>query len=76
QLFCCQFPVVVMDEAGCRIWFKKDNEHGLPNSFIYLNLISSAIMKNSQNIALSDIFLTLVLHKLTETLYNATMAGY
>ncbi|BFZ16371.1 hypothetical protein BsWGS_19410 [Bradybaena similaris] len=71
-----KYPVVVMDEAGCRVWYKKDNEHNLPNAFIYLNLISSAITNQSQNVALCDIFLTMVLHKLTETLYNATMAGY
>ncbi|XP_005105938.1 nardilysin [Aplysia californica] len=69
-------PVVVMSEGGCRIWYKKDTVFHTPNAYIYFNFISSAISKNTKNVALADIVLTCLLHKLTETLYNATLAGY
>ncbi|GFR65147.1 insulin-degrading enzyme [Elysia marginata] len=70
------YPVVVMNEASCRVWYKKDNNFFLPNAFIHFNLISSTLSKSYENVALSDVFLTLLLQFLTETLHNATLAGY
>ncbi|CAL1531836.1 unnamed protein product [Lymnaea stagnalis] len=71
-----KYPVVVMSQAGIRMWFKKDNKYHMPTSYIYFHFISSAISRSPQNVALGDVYLTILLHKLTETLYNATLAGY
>lgn len=71
-----KYPVVVMNEPSCRVWYKMDNNFYLPNAFIYFNLISSTLSKSTENVALSDVFLTLLLQTLTETLHNATLAGY
>ncbi|KAI8787102.1 nardilysin [Biomphalaria glabrata] len=71
-----KFPVVVMNEPGIRIWYKKDNKYHMPTAYIYFHFISSAISRNPVNVALGDVYLTLLLQMLTETLYNATLAGF
>ncbi|KAK3767093.1 hypothetical protein RRG08_017967 [Elysia crispata] len=70
------YPVVVMNEVSCRVWYKKDNNFFLPTAAIHFNLISSTLSKTCESMALSDVFLTMLLQTLTETLHNATLAGY
>ncbi|KAH9515388.1 hypothetical protein Btru_014322 [Bulinus truncatus] len=71
-----KFPVVVMNDPGIRIWYKKDNKYHMPTAYIYFHFISTAISRNPTNVALRDVYLTLLLQMLTETLYNATLAGF
>ncbi|XP_059179179.1 nardilysin-like [Physella acuta] len=71
-----KYPVVVMNKDGLRMWYKKDNTYHMPNAYIYFHFISPAISKNEHSIALGDVYMTLLLQQLTETLYNATLAGY
>ncbi|ESO92600.1 hypothetical protein LOTGIDRAFT_233049 [Lottia gigantea] len=71
-----QHPEVILEDDGCKVWFKKDCKFDVPKGCIYLRLTSHVIFDTIQNAVLCDLFINLLLQNLTETVYPAVIAGY
>ncbi|WP_144214644.1 insulinase family protein [Shewanella donghaensis] len=68
-------PVIVAEDQGYRIWHRKDDEFNVPKGHIYLSLDSENASPTPKHAALTRLYVEMVLDYLTESTYQAEVAG-
>ncbi len=68
-------PVIVCQEAGYRIWHRKDDEFNVPKGHMYLSLDSHQAAATPKHAALTRLYVEMLLDYLTEFTYPAEVAG-
>ncbi|WP_225442078.1 insulinase family protein [Shewanella sp. WPAGA9] len=68
-------PLVVAEDAGYRIWHRKDDEFNVPKGHIFLSLDSENASPTPKHAALTRLYVEMVLDYMTEATYQAEVAG-
>ena len=70
-----QHPVQVCKSDGLALWFKADTDFGSPKGHIFVQLTLPNTVQNTQQLALTKLWLELFLDRINEKFYPATTAG-
>ncbi|MCE0556385.1 insulinase family protein [Motilimonas sp. E26] len=68
-------PIILRDQAGFRVWYKKDNTFNVPKGSLYIAVDSEHAVKSIRHIAMTRLAVELFLDLLTEITYPAEIAG-
>lgn len=70
-----QHPVQVCKTDALSLWFKADTDFGSPKGHIFVQLTLPNTVQNTQQLALTKLWLELFLDRINEKFYPATTAG-
>ncbi len=69
------YPCIIRDQAGFRVWYKKDNDFNIPKGSLYIAVDSEHAVKSIRHIAMTRLAVEIFLDILTEITYPAEIAG-
>lgn len=70
-----QHPVQICKNEALSLWFKADTDFGSPKGHIFVQLTLPNTIQNTQQLALTKLWLELFLDRINEKFYPATTAG-
>lgn len=68
-------PFIIMENEKCKLWFKKDTKFNVPKAHIYFKLRSPVVNESLESAVLFELFIDVLLQKLSEPTYHAIDAG-
>ncbi len=70
-----EFPSLITDSDGLRVWFKQDTTFKVPKGYMYIGIDSPFAIASVANIAMTRLFVELYSDAVIEKHYDAELAG-
>ncbi|WP_159084163.1 insulinase family protein [Saccharobesus litoralis] len=68
-------PIKLVDETGLKLWYKQDERFATPKSHIYVSLDMQQAQGSIYNVAMTRLYIEVLLDKIDTDLYHAAAAG-
>ena len=68
-------PTQIENTNGLSVWYKQDTTFKVPKGYIYVGIDSPYAIKNTENIAITRLFVELFTHSVIEENYDAELAS-